>query len=173
MRRTTRRARVPVSGTVQVLSDPRGRAPVESPALCGTECLAGELGGVGRRRGGSAAYGVGSRATLWACWTRGRCACRRTGDSRCSPRRRKPNSQHCGGRCSAACPSGKRVGRTQRPSDYTWNPRSAHEVGHGSFSQPRPTRFKTPDPFCRARRSFGHSNVGYVAFRSAKVSLFR
>ena len=39
---------VPVSGTVQVLSDPRGRAPVESPALCGTECLAGELGGVGR-----------------------------------------------------------------------------------------------------------------------------
>ena len=47
MRRTTRRRGVPVSGTVQSLSDPRGRAPVESPASCGTECLARELGGVG------------------------------------------------------------------------------------------------------------------------------
>ena len=100
---------------------PDGHYSKQEPIWCEIEPAASGSGVHGLAPWSStsvAQAGMGRQSAVRGA-TKGRCACRRTGDSRCSPRRRKPSWQHCGGRWSAACPLGKRVGRTKRPSDYT------------------------------------------------------
>ena len=86
-----------VPGTLQVVSDRRGRSPADGLAVCGTQSRCGRIWCALRRSGAGRAFGIACRAA-GPCWTRGRWRCRGIGGGTSKRQRRRQSWPRCGGR---------------------------------------------------------------------------